>query len=102
MTMFGLRVDAAKQLGRTFKARLSWRAFSCTGLTTQKRYDCSAAFPCTEVLRTNSTSARLYLLNVLYWRTLVRSDRGDFTRHCGYLGSVCAWYFCSNIMTHMH
>ena len=50
----------------TSKARRSWRAFLCTvRLTTQKRYDCSAAFPCTEVLCTNSTLARLYFLNVL-------------------------------------
>ena len=34
-------------------------------LLTQKRHDCSAAFPITEVLCTNSTSARLYFLNVL-------------------------------------
>jgi hypothetical protein len=46
----------------SFKARPKWRAFFCAGLTTQKRYDCSAAFP-TEVLCTNSTSARLYFLN---------------------------------------
>ena len=60
------RRRGAKQLPCVpFKARRSWASLFCTGLTTQKRYDCSAAFPCTEVLCTNSTSARLYFLNVL-------------------------------------
>jgi hypothetical protein len=102
-TMFGFRNDA-KQYASCVRSRLVelGEPFLHLRLTTQKRYDCSAAFPCTEVLCTNSTSARLYFLNVLYWRTLVRSDRADFTRPLRLSRFRVCLYFCSNIMTHMH
>jgi hypothetical protein len=65
-TMFGFRNDA-KQYASCVRSRLVelGEPFLHLRLTTQKRYDCSAAFPCREVLCTNSTSARLYFLNVL-------------------------------------
>ena len=59
-TMFGLRNETKQSA--YLQGSSKWRAFFCAALTTQKRYDCSPAFPCAEVLCTNSTLARLYIL----------------------------------------